>query len=131
MQRATLLSVLALLAVWSNGCGRAQPTLAGGKPVSYWVEAVKSSDAKLRKEAVFKLGNVGPTDPTAFPAVASALDDQDAKVRCEAILAVLKFGAQAREVVPVLTRLRQDPNSQVRDYAAKALDKLQKESDAR
>jgi len=117
--------VLAVLAVLLSGCGQTPPTLAGGRPVGHWVEALQSPDAKLRKEAAFKLGNVGPADPAAFPALVGALKDCDAAVRCEAILALLKFGRVALEAVPTLTELREhdrDPN--VRDYAAKALEKL-------
>jgi HEAT repeat protein len=109
-----------------SGCGKAQPTLAGGKPVSYWVKVLRGPDAKLRKKAAFKLGNVGPTDATVLPALVRALKDADAGVRCEAILAVLKCGDEAKEAVPALTEVqRQDRDAKVRAYAAKALEKLQ------
>ena len=123
MKRILLGAVLATLVC---GCGEKRPTLAGGKPVSYWVEAVKGSDAKLRKTAVFKLGNVGPADPAAFPTVAAALADRDPAVRCEAILAVLKFGDQARDAESRLAEMeKQDKDAKVRTSAAKALQKLQ------
>jgi HEAT repeat protein len=115
---------LALLAatVAACGCGRATPTLAGGKPVSHWVQALQSPDAATRKHAVTKLGNVGRADPEAFPALLGALKDRDAAVRREAILAVMKAGPDAKEAVPVLTELQQkDRDSQVRTYAARAL----------
>jgi HEAT repeat protein len=122
--RVVLVCFLILLL---SGCGR-PPTQAGGKPVSHWVEALRSPDAKLRKEAAFKLGNVGDTDPTALPAVIEALKDRDAAVRREAILALLKFGPAAQEAVPTLTELRErDRDPKVRSYAAKALEKLQGE----
>lgn len=120
--------LVAALLVLLAGCSRqTPPTLAGGKPVSHWVEVLQSSpDAKVRKEAAFKLGNVGPTDPTAFPALVGALKDRDSVVRCEAILSLLKFGTAAQEVVPTLTELREkDHDPKVRNYAAKALEKLQ------
>src|SRR5689334_10868552 len=100
------------LALMVTGCGHAPPTLAGGKPVSYWVEELKNPDPKLRKTAVAKLGNVGSTDPAAFPAVCEALKDSDAAVRREAILALVKFGAAAREAIPTLTGLQHDPDGQ-------------------
>ena len=116
-----------LLLVFSSGCRQQSPTLAGGKPVSHWVQALQTSpDAKMRKEAAFKLGNVGPTDPTSLPALMGALKDGDAGVRREAILALVKFGSKAKEAVAVLTELQQhDPDAQVRNYAVKALEKLQ------
>jgi HEAT repeat protein len=118
----------AILMVGAIGCGKAQPTLAGGKPVSYWVEATHNPDPRVRKQAVFKLGNVGPTDPAALPAVTEALKDTDAGVRRVAILALVKFGGDARSALPVLTELRQrDRDAQVRSDAAKALDRIQAE----
>ncbi len=116
--------MIVLLVVF--GCGRgATPTLAGGKPVSHWVEAMQSSDATLRKEAVFKLGNVGPSDPTVLSTVVGALKDKDAAVRSEAILAIVKFGDEAREGLLALTELRdRDRDPKVRNYAAKALEKI-------
>src|SRR5437588_5142509 len=117
---------LLLLAVVVSGCGKAEPTLAGGKPVGYWVQALKDPDARLRKKAAFKLGNVGPADATALPALVEALSDPDAHVRSEAILALVKFGPAAKDARPVLAQLRQrDPSVQVRTQAGKALEKLQ------
>jgi len=115
------------LALLASGCAQAPPTLAGGKPVSYWVEALKDPDPKLRKTAVSKLGNIGSSDPAAFPAVCEALKDSDATVRREAILALVKFGAAAGEAIPTLTELQHDPDAQVSEYAGKALRKLERE----
>lgn len=121
-----LLLFAALPLALACGCTASQPTLSGGKPVDYWVESLRSSpDAKLRKEAAFKLGNVGPTDSKALPALVSALKDRDAAVRCEAILALVKFGSAALEASAVLAELRQhDHDPRVRTYATKALEKL-------
>jgi HEAT repeat protein len=116
---------MAVVAVWLSGCGRAEPTVAGGRPVSFWIEALQSPDAKLRQKAVFKLGNVGPADAAAYPALVSALNDAHADVRCEAIVALLKFGSTARDSIPVLIELqRQDRDARVRSHAARALEKL-------
>jgi HEAT repeat protein len=115
-----------LLAILVSGCGKTEPTLAGGKPVRYWVEALQSSDVKLRQKAVFKLGNVGRSDPAAFPAVIDALQDKDARVRCEAIQALMKFGVEGRQAISILQRIQhKDPNDRARTYASKALEKLQ------
>jgi HEAT repeat protein len=108
--------------VTACGCGRAAPTLAGGKPVHFWVEALQSPDAATRRHAVSKLGNVGRADAEAFPALLAALKDRDAGVRREAILAVMKCGPDAKEAEPVLAELQQkDRDSQVRSYAGRAL----------
>jgi HEAT repeat protein len=115
-----------ILAAFLSGCSKAPPTLAGGKPVTYWVQASTNTDPGLRKKAVFKLGNVGPTDAAVFPVLVGALKDTDARVRCEAILALMKHGPDARKAIPTLTALRQhDRDVQVRAFAAKALARLQ------
>jgi HEAT repeat protein len=124
--RHTIALALFVLTVAACGCGRATPTLAGGKPVSHWVEALQSPDHTARKHAVTRLGNVGRADPEAFPALLGALKDRDAAVRREAILAVMKAGPDAKEAVPVLTELQQkDRDSQVRTSAARALTAIQ------
>jgi HEAT repeat protein len=117
---------VALAAVGVCGCGGSpQPTLAGGKPVAHWVEELKSPDPRHRKEAVEKLGNVGPADPAAFPAVCGALKDPDPTIRREAVLAVLKFGETAREAGTFLEEVRKnDRDARVREAAGRALEKL-------
>jgi HEAT repeat protein len=113
------------LATFLIGCGRGAPPLSGGKPVSYWIEALQERDAKLRKKAVTKLGNAGPIDPEVYPALIEALKDADAQVRCEAILSLLKFGPGAKDAIPILEEMQKnDRDSQVRSYAEKAVEKL-------
>jgi HEAT repeat protein len=122
------LQAVASWLVLLGGCGPALPTLAGGKPVSYWIESLHDPEAKVRKNAVFKLGNVGPMDPAVFPALREALTDPDARVRREAILALMKYGPGAEETVPILVELqRADRDAQVRSCAARALEKLRVE----
>jgi HEAT repeat protein len=117
--------VAAFTVVLLSGCRKAEPPLAGGKQITYWIEALKDPDPKQRKTAAFKLGNVGPTDATVLPALIGALKDADAGVRCEVILALVKCAPQAKEAIPELTELqKKDSDAKVRDYAAKALEKL-------
>jgi HEAT repeat protein len=100
--------------------------LAGGKPVSHWVQALTDADPRLRKTAAFKLGNVGAADPAVLPALCKALADPNAVVRREVIMAVVKCGAGAHEALPALEDLRQrDPDATVRDYAQRALEKME------
>jgi HEAT repeat protein len=126
MKRLALVAVAALA---SGGCGETQPTLAGGKPVAHWVSALQDPDAKLRKTAVFKLGNVGPADAAVLPALLGALKDSDAGVRREAILALMKCGPDARDAIPALSEIRgRDPDPKVREHAARALERIDGES---
>ncbi len=116
-----------VIAIALSGCGRSGPKFAGGKPMSYWLQALQTGDAKQRQKAVFKLGNAGATDPVVLPAVIADLKDRDPAVRCEAILAVVKNGRGASAAIPALTELQQrDPNTQVRSYATRARAKLQR-----
>jgi HEAT repeat protein len=114
-----LLLVILLLSL--PACGQAPPRMKGGK----WARALCDPDARMRKQAAFTLGNIGPSDPAALPALIGALRDADAGVRAEAILALVKYGAGAQEAVPSLTEVqRNDPDPKVREYAGKALLKL-------
>ncbi len=125
MRRDLLLGAAVVVALCAAGCGEARPTLAGGKPVSHWTAALRDPDARVRREAAAKLGNAGPADPAALPALTDALNDPDAAVRRAAILALVKFGPAAREAAPALEELRQrDRDPQVRAYAGRALEKL-------
>jgi HEAT repeat protein len=120
------LGAIAVLCGLLIGCGKAQPTLSGGKPVEHWIQALQDRDARVRKEAASKLGNAGPVNSDALPALVASLKDPDAKVRCEVILALVKFGCEANEAVPILTELqRSDSDARVRNYAAEALEKIQ------
>jgi HEAT repeat protein len=116
--------ILALAGVLS-GCRKAPPTLAHGHPVSHWVEALHDPDAAARKKAVSVLGNVGPADAAAIPALIRAVKDPEVAVRDEAILALLKIGPVAREAIPTLIEAQQDEDPTVRSHAAKAVARIQ------
>jgi HEAT repeat protein len=105
------------------GCG-APTTLAHGRPVAAWVEALRSPDVRQRKTAVGVLGNVGARDPAALPALASALADADAGVRDAAVLALMKSGPAAGIAVPALEAAANDPDPSVRNHAAAALKRI-------
>jgi HEAT repeat protein len=124
-----------LLIAWgcilAGGCGKIQPPLAGGKPVGHWVQALSDPDAKMRKEAVFKLGNVGSSDASVIPALIGALKDSDSRVRCEAILALLKSGRDAQQAIDPLGEMQlHDRDAKVREFAAKGLRRLQQDPNA-
>ena len=115
----------ALLLLLLAGCSRSAPTLAGGKPVAHWVSALRDPSPAVRKEAAFKLGNVGPGDPAALPALLAALRDPDPRVRGEVILALLKSGGRASPALAALEDMeRSDPDPQVREAAGRAARKL-------
>jgi HEAT repeat protein len=119
-----ILFVILLLSL--SGCVEGPPAPDTGARVRHWIEALGQADAKMRKEAAFKLGNLGLTDPiSVVHALTAALKDADAGVRCAVILALLKCGPVAKEAIHELTEVQQeDRDAKVRDYAAKALQRL-------
>jgi HEAT repeat protein len=113
------------LTVLAPGCGKREPVISHGQPVSHWLQAIHDPDVKTRKKAVVALGHVGKTDPAAIPAVIEAVKDADASVRAEAVLALLNIGPDAKDAVPALTEAQEDKDASVRSYAAKALERIQ------
>ena len=124
VMRTTAQMLAAGLVVLLTGCGKAPVTLAHGRPVSHWVGALHDSDARVRKRAAAALGNVGPADGAAIPALIEAVKDRDAAVRGEAILALLKLGPAAKDAIPVLTQAQTDRDARIRSYATKALERI-------
>ena len=110
----------ALLGAALAGCAPA-PTQARGKPLQHWLTELRSPDPRARKTAVEVLGNVGPRDPAALPALAGAVRDPDPSVRDAAILALLKSGPAAAEAAAALREALHDPDETVRAHAAAAL----------
>jgi len=122
----TTLTLIAM-AVLAAGCTREKvPTelYFSGEPVSHWTEAAKSPDPKVRKKAIDVLGNVGPADPAAIPALIAAVKDKDSSVRDAAVLALSKIGPPAAEGLPALREATKDPNPTVRAHAVTAVERV-------
>ena len=121
MRRIILASMLSALAL---GCSRTdvpKEKYFDGEPVDHWLEGIKSPDAKIRKKAADVLGNVGPVDPRAVPALIAAVKDKDAKVRDAAVLGLSKIGAPASAGESALEEATKDKDPTVRSHAASAL----------
>jgi HEAT repeat protein len=119
--------VLAMVAALGlGGCGEERhPMLSGGREVKSWVEDLRSPDARVRRQAVLKLGNVGDADPAVADALAGALRDSDPLVRHDAVMAVVKLKSPGEPIVAALRDLaKNDQDDRVRESAAKALKKL-------
>lgn len=124
--RAVCISFAAVVAL-AGGCGREsgpKELYFSGQPVSHWLEAAKSPDPKVRKKAADVLGNVGPADPAAVPALAAAVKDKDPSVRDAAVLALSKIGPPAAAALPALREATSDPNPSVRAHAATAVERV-------
>ncbi len=114
---------MAIALIASFGCGSPigpGELYYGDKPVSYWLKAIESTDAKIRKKAADVLGNVGPSDPAAIPALIRALKDRDPRVRDAAVLALSKLGRAAEPAADSLDSLTSDRDPLVRQHAAMA-----------
>ena len=90
------------------------------------LERIKSTDAKKRKHAADVLGNVGPVDPRAVPALIEAVKDKDAKVRDAAVLGLSKIGEPAAAAESVLQEALKDKDATVRTHAASALERIRR-----
>ena len=113
--------------VAAAGCGRSDGPKGkyfGGEPVEHWLEAIKNPDPKVRKKAADVLGNVGPADPRAVPALIEAVKDRDAKVRDAAVLGLSKIGTPASSAGPVLEEATKDKDPAIRSHAVAALDRV-------
>jgi hypothetical protein len=117
------MAVSCFLLLCCTACSKEPPpTLSGGQTVSHWIDALRSPDPNVRKEGVFKLGNVGAADPAVEKALVSALDDADARVRMAAITALLKTDSAVNDAAAKLAELKsRDPDPKVRAAASSAL----------
>lgn len=116
----------ALLFFAMLGCGPSAPKDAyfSGQPVDHWLEAAHSSDAKNRKKAVEVLGNVGPVDPRAIPALIDAVRDSDLKVRDAAVLGLSKIGPPAVAAESALLDATKDKDATLRAHAVTAIERV-------
>ena len=112
--------IIAIAVVILAGCSRSPEAIYADKPVSHWLKAMDSPDAKERKKAADILGNVGPSNPAAIPALIKALDDSEANVRDAAVLALSKLGRVAEKAADALDGLKSDPDRSVRQHAIQA-----------
>jgi HEAT repeats len=114
--------VVALVLV--AGCSQPPESLhAGGKSIEYWLQRAHDRDARVRKDAIHMLGNVGTEDPAARPAVIAALKDSDAAVRSQVVQALAR-ALDDPEAVQALREATKDKDAKVRDYANRALKQL-------
>jgi HEAT repeat protein len=122
----TLLAVVAATILLA-GCGRdagPKELYFSGEPVTHWLSAARSPDPKVRKKAIDVLGNVGPADPAAIPALAEAVRDKDPAVRDAAVLALSKIGKPAAAALPALRDATKDANLSVRTHAITAVERV-------
>ena len=79
---------------------------------------------KLRGQAVYILGEIGPAAAPATESLAKLLGDKDDRVAHEAVLALSKIGPGAKAAVPELLKLLNAPGGAESHAAAYALGKM-------
>ena len=126
MKRTVFLMVLCAALTGCGGSDGPKEKYFSGEPVDHWLEGIKSTDAKKRKHAADVLGNVGPVDPRAVPALIEAVKDKDAKVRDAAVLGLSKIGEPAAAAETVLQEALKDKDATVRTHAASALERIRR-----
>ncbi len=101
-----------------------------GRPLGFWLHALKDRDAQTRNRAAFALGCVGEDRPAVAADLGQALSDEDTLVRLNAGLALFKIGRAAQAALPQLcATLKDDPDVAVRMNAVMALARLGPEAD--
>jgi HEAT repeat protein len=78
--------------------------LIGGKPRSFWIEGLKSTDARMRLRSCDALGIMGQEAAVAVPVLLVAASDHDEKVRFAATSALGHIGQEARSAVPLILK---------------------------
>lgn len=79
----------------------------GGKAVPRLTEALKHE--KLRVQAAYTLGQIGPEAASATDALAKLLENDNSKVASEAAMALAKIGPAAKGSVPALVAALKKP----------------------
>jgi len=88
------------------------------------IEAMKDSDAGVRKAAANALGKVDPNVPLAVPPLIDALKDKAAPVRQAAAGALGQIGPDAKDAVPALRETQKDSDRAVSRAAGMAIQRI-------
>lgn len=100
---------------------RAKEPSCQGKTLGEWIALTKDTNEKVRKDAAWALGYIGPDAKPAIPAVTELLTDKNNDVRWMAAYALGRIGPDPKTAVPVLTELLKDRSEWVRLSAAQSL----------
>ena len=115
----TLMGSIAAIAELHKAAQPAAPKL---------LRLAQARDPRVRRLALFTLGNIGPDPSNAVPLFISCLRDGDSRVRVQAAHALGVLGPRARSATPALLPLLSDPLLEVRSEAAEALRVIEPEA---
>jgi HEAT repeat protein len=80
--------------------------------IQKYIEALKSPEVNVRREAVKALGEIGPESKEAVPELIEALNDED--VDLVAVWALGQIGPAARAAAPAITQWLEKVDSSCR-----------------
>src|SRR5262245_35392079 len=95
-----------------------------GKPLSHWVEQLKSPPTNARVEAARRIGDLREKALPALDALVTALGDADPTVRAAAAEGLRWIGPPGAAAVPALIKATGDADKGVRRAAALALGEI-------
>jgi HEAT repeat protein len=81
----------------------AAETLYAGKPLAFWLEELKSSDALIRDEAIEVLTEAGPAARAAVPRLEVLVKSDRPHLRIRAALALWRIAGQTKPAIAALT----------------------------
>jgi hypothetical protein len=106
---------------WPFECGTAKLDISSALPAL--VAAFRDSDSSVRAWAAQAVGNIGEGAASAVPALIGLLNNDEA-ARNSACFALGRIGPTAKAAIPALRRALHDPSPQVREFAARAIQKI-------
>src|SRR5262245_24842870 len=106
--RRIVWGVVAVVAVGAFAHVRASEPSSGGKPVSYWIEALKGNQFS---EAADRLGRIGDK---AVPYLIEAIGRDRSNDRVRMLAPLPRMGPAAQTAVPLLSTLIHDQSAEIR-----------------
>jgi HEAT repeat protein len=109
--------------------GQTTPPAAGpmahGKPLQYWIDALKDEEALVREEGILVLTDLGPAAKDALPELTKLLKDPNLPVRVKAATALFRIDRQqGKNAVPALCDGVKQGNSTERIQAIQLLGQI-------
>src|SRR6516225_4197962 len=128
---SVVLLILGVVALNFAGCGSDSAVTQGidtsaqtRAAVPHHLEGLKSSDAKVRREAALTLWKIGREAPEAAPRLLETIHDPDPQVREAVLRALARTGWQEKGAVAAIVPLLEDEDAEVRARAAASLAEL-------
>lgn len=98
-------SLFILVAALTSGGGFVSPAAEARKPnIDEFVEGMKSGDKAVRRDASYRLSQLGPDAAPAVPELIKGLEDNEDQVWFNSITALARIGPAAIDALPALMK---------------------------